>query len=138
HARTVGGGWPAVGRILRFGRAAELEAADDLRDPIVVSVSVAGAAAVSVAGAQARRLEIVGRTELIVAPANQSAPTGSLVFSCRQPRRDDTRADREMLRAFLDHVALSAAGLSQGAHEAWLAVASGTSRQGAGPCAPER
>ena len=60
HARTVGGGWPAVGRILRFGRAAELEPADDLRDPIVLSVSVAGA--------PARRLEIVGRTELVVAP----------------------------------------------------------------------
>jgi len=121
HARTVGGGWPAVGRILRFGRAAELEPADDLRDPIVLSVSVAGA--------PARRLEIVGRTELIVAPANGGAPTGSLVFSCRPSRRDDARADREMLRAFLDHIALAAAGLSQGAHEALLAVASGTNRQ---------
>ena len=123
HARTVGGGLPAVGRIVRFGRAAELEAADDLRDPIVLSVSVAGA--------PARRLEIVGRTELLVAPANSGAMAGSLVFSCRPPRRDDTRADRELLRAFLDHVALAAAGLSQGAHEALLAVASGTSRQDA-------
>lgn len=121
HARTVGGGWPAVGRILRFGRAAELEPADDLRDPIVLSVSVAGA--------PARRIEIVGRTELIVAPADKSAPGGSLVFSCRPPRRDDARGDREMLRAFLDHVAMSAAGLSQGGHEALLAVASGTTRQ---------
>ena len=122
HARTVGGGWPAVGRILRFGRAAELEPADDLRDPIVLSVSVAGA--------PPRRLEIVGRTELIVAPKGD-APGGSLVFSCRSARRDDPRADREMLRAFLDHVALAASGLSQGPHEALLAVASGTSRQGA-------
>ena len=24
HARTVGGGWPAVGRILRFGRAVQI------------------------------------------------------------------------------------------------------------------
>jgi hypothetical protein len=120
HARTVGGGWPAVGRILRFGRAAELEPADDLRDPIVLSVSVAGA--------PARRLEIVGRTELVVAPKGD-APGGSLVFSCRSARRDDPRADRELLRAFLDHVALAAAGLSQGAHEALLAVASGTTRQ---------
>jgi exodeoxyribonuclease V gamma subunit len=130
HARTVGGGWPAVGRILRFGRADELEPADDLRDPIVLSVSVAGE--------PAHRLEIVGRTELIVAPANQSAPTGSLVFSCRPPRRDDTRADKEMLRAFLDHVAMSAAGLSQGSHEALLAVASGTSRQDAPRTALDR
>jgi exodeoxyribonuclease V gamma subunit len=123
HARAVGGGWPAVGRIMRFGRAAELEPADDLRDPIVLSVSVAGA--------PARRLEIVGRTELVVAPANSDAPAGSLVFSCRSARRDDPRADRELLRAFLDHVALAAAGLSQGAHEALLAVASGTTRPGA-------
>jgi exodeoxyribonuclease V gamma subunit len=130
HARTVGGGWPSVGRILRFGRAAELEPADDLREPIVLSVSVAGAAA--------RRLEIVGRTELVVAPANGNAPAGSLVFSCRPPRRDDPRADRELLRAFLDHVALSAAGLSQGAHEALLAVASGTTRQDAPRSALDR
>ncbi len=130
HARAVGGGWPAVGRILRFGRAAELEAADDLRDPIVLSVPVAGA--------PARRLDIVGRTELIVAPANGGAAAGSLVFSCRSTRRDDPRADRELLRAFLDHVALAAAGLSQGAHEALLAVASGTTRQGAARSALDR
>ena len=82
------------------------------------------------------RLEIVGRTELIVAPKGD-APAGSLVFSCRSTR-NDKGADRELLRAFLDHVALAAAGLSQGAHEALLAVASGTSRQDAPRSALDR
>ncbi len=122
HACAVGGGDPPVGRVVRFGRAAELEAADDLRDPIVLTARVAGL--------PPRRLEIVGRTELVVAPANSQAAAGSLVFSCRRTW-DETRADRELLRAFLDHVALAAAGLSAGAHEALLVVADGAAGRGA-------
>ena len=86
-------------------------------------------------------MEIVGRTELIVdaapsdgaqvGPAAPAGHTGSLVFSCRNPGHE-AKADRELLRAFLDHVALAAAGFSHGAHAALLAVADG---QGAGRAA---
>jgi len=117
-----GGGRAPYGRVLRFGRAAELEDADDIRGAIVVD---------TVVGGDPVRVEIVGRTELVVstgvsADARASAivpVTGSLVFSCRSPR-DDMKVDRELLRAFLDHVALAAAGAgSHTAHTALLAVA---------------
>ena len=69
-----------------------------------------------------RRIEIVGRTELLVEPAGGQAGAGSLVFSCRRAS-DDSDGERELLRAFLDHVALAAAGLSSGPFEALLAAA---------------
>jgi exodeoxyribonuclease V gamma subunit len=59
-------------------------------------------------------VEITGRTELILSPAGGGVP-GSVVFACR---RDPEQKDLERLRGFVDHVALSAAGLATGAHQA--------------------
>src|SRR5262249_20136352 len=57
---------------------------------------------------------IVGRTELVLSPAGEGVP-GSVAFSCR---RTAEQKDLERLRGFVDHVALAAAGLSTGRHEA--------------------
>jgi exodeoxyribonuclease V gamma subunit len=59
-------------------------------------------------------VEVVGRTELVLSPAGQGVP-GSVAFSCR---RTAEQKDLERLRGFVDHIALSAAGLSGGRHEA--------------------
>jgi exodeoxyribonuclease V gamma subunit len=58
-------------------------------------------------------VELVGRTELLLTPAGEVP--GSLVFACRSSAE---QKDAERLRGFVDHVALSAAGLSRGAHRA--------------------
>jgi len=113
----VGGGRPPAGRVVRFGRAGENENAGDLREPILLEIAGAPGA-----GDEPRRIEIVGRTELLVEPAGGQAGAGSLVFSCRRAS-DDSDGERELLRAFLDHVALAAAGLSSGSFEALLASA---------------
>jgi exodeoxyribonuclease V gamma subunit len=69
------------------------------------------------AGADGRPLavEIVGRTELLVTPGAPGAAPASVNFVCRS--RDEQK-DRERLRGFVDHLALSAAGLSTGRHGA--------------------
>jgi hypothetical protein len=59
-------------------------------------------------------VEITGRTELVLTPAGEGVP-GSVAFSCR---RTADQKDVERLRGFVDHVALSAAGLSGGYHGA--------------------
>jgi hypothetical protein len=110
----AGDGRPPPGRVVRFGRAGEHENAGDLHEPIVLEIAGAGG--------EARRVEIVGRTELVVEPAGGRAGAGSLVFSCRRAS-DDSDGERELLRAFLDHVALAAVGLSPGPFEALLASA---------------
>ena len=119
QALEAGGGAPPAGRIVRFGRAGELDAAGELRDPIALEVSAS--APLLAPDGPAQRVELVGQTELVVGLQGGRAASGSLVFSYR--RLDDARAERELLRAFLDHVALAAAGLFEGAHEALLAVA---------------
>jgi exodeoxyribonuclease V gamma subunit len=133
QALEIGGGQPPAGRLVRFGGAAESPSrvavgamstsaaasgagsSGDLHDPIVVELP-------SAADGPPRRLEIRGRTELLVDPTAGDATSASLVFSQRRSY-DDAPGDRDLLRAFLDHVALAAAGLSRGAHEAVLAVA---------------
>jgi exodeoxyribonuclease V gamma subunit len=64
-------------------------------------------------------IQIVGRTELLL---RGPAISGSLVLSCR---RDDDDRDKDRLRAFVDHLALAAAGLSNGAHQAIVAWSRG-------------
>jgi exodeoxyribonuclease V gamma subunit len=100
---ALSGGAPLSRWVARFGSAA---------------ASFGGAAALLGRDQAARPVDeikldavtIVGRTDLIVTTADGAC--GSLVLSCRR----DEEPHRERLRAFLDHVALSAAGVTTGAH----------------------
>jgi exodeoxyribonuclease V gamma subunit len=81
-------------------------------------------------------IQIVGRTELLLLGP---AISGSLVLSCR---RDEDDRDKDRLRAFVDHLALAASGLSTGAHEAIVVWSRGGEhkphRDRFGPVSPER
>jgi hypothetical protein len=123
---ALAGGAPFARRVARFGGAGAAalggaaallggDSAGEAHPPIALGVEgPAGPLAV----------ELVGRTELLVAPA-EGAP-GSLILVCR---RDNEARDKERLRAFLDHLALSAAGLSGGAHHSFVAWARGEGRE---------
>jgi exodeoxyribonuclease V gamma subunit len=68
-------------------------------------------------------IQIVGRTELLLLGPARS---GSLVLSCR---RDAGDRDKDRLRAFVDHLALAAAGLSTGEHQAIVVWSRGGEHQ---------
>jgi exodeoxyribonuclease V gamma subunit len=87
-------------RVLRWGRAEEGAVVDEILPPLVVEVSVPGPG-----GREHRlRVEIGGRSE----PILEDLP-GSLLLTTR--REVSPEGGRQLaLRAFLDHVLLSAAG----------------------------
>jgi exodeoxyribonuclease V gamma subunit len=64
-------------------------------------------------GADVLPIEIVGRTELQVGAGDPAGIHGSLVFAARRDN-GPARIFRDRLRAFIDHVALSAAGRGDG------------------------
>jgi exodeoxyribonuclease V gamma subunit len=108
--RSIAGGGPLHGRVLHFGRAAENEDAKT----ILPAISLDREAAPAASGARIPlQVELHGRTSILVeAPAQ---PRASVILGCRSKDADEeTRRDRESLAAFLDHVALAAAGLSLG------------------------
>jgi hypothetical protein len=107
-----GTGTPPRGRVYRFGRAAAREPAREIHPAIVLDPDEA----------HGRRIELAGRTELVVAPA--PGARASVVLFARTPKSRRPPA-RELLRAFLDHVALAAAGFDGEAHGAWLVNAEG-------------
>ena len=76
--------------IHRFGRAAESERVDQLRQPIMLDVPLAD-------GARSIRVELFGRTEI-----NSRKLPGSLT-----PVLRNSAADKDYLRGFLDAVVLS-------------------------------
>jgi exodeoxyribonuclease V gamma subunit len=111
-------GRPLQGRVLRFGAPFVGETvAVEARDPIVLSVPAPQ-------GPEGRmlRVEIVGRTELLVFPDGVPA---SLFFACRKKASGDfrTRLRRDRLRGFVDHLVRSAAGLGESEHGAPVAWA---------------
>jgi exodeoxyribonuclease V gamma subunit len=109
-------------------------------EPIALSVQGPGG------GGETLAVQLVGRTELLLlrpvaaSASKAGAPgTGSLVLTCR---RDGDPRPKDRLRAFVDHLALSAAGLSAVGHEALVAWSCGgqhrVHRACFAPLAPER
>jgi hypothetical protein len=113
---TVSGERPLGARLLQFGRASTgAGAGAESRDPIVLAVE----------GPDGRpvRAELVGRTELCIGPA---AAPATLLLVCRKRSADKpARRQRDWLRAFVDHMALAAAGLATSARDVLVAVAGG-------------
>ena len=116
---AFGGGGRFARRVVHFGRASEYEPAGDLRPALVLDVEEPVAA-----GAEPRRLrvELYGRTELLVAPSN--AAEGSVVLTCRK-HDDSIKRGKDFLRAFIDHLMLAATGTSETAHQALVARSTG-------------
>jgi hypothetical protein len=113
--REIAADRPAQRSVARFGRATQHEDVDDIRPAIAIETTAPGAD-----GHVRRpvRVEIVGRTELLLAP--EGAPTASVILALGggKSKKDDTRLQRDLLRAFLDHVALAAGAHHEGAREA--------------------
>jgi exodeoxyribonuclease V gamma subunit len=92
------------GRVLHFGRAAENGDAREILPAITLELGAAGPQ-------PPLQVELQGRTSMLV--ESSDAPRASVIFSCRAKDADEeTRLDKESLAAFLDHVALAAAGLA--------------------------
>jgi len=102
---------------VRFGRAEEHERAPHLEEPILLAVEYDGPN-----GRITRRVELSGRTDPLL-----EGRSGSVIFERRSLRTDWTegaRHHRKGLRAFIDHLALAAAGLTSGQpHLAHLCIA---------------
>ena len=93
------------GRVLHFGQAFENEDAREILPAITLELAAEGAQLPLL-------VELHGRTSVLVEASAQAR--ASVIFTCRSKDPDEeTRLDRESLAAFLDHVALAAAGLSQ-------------------------
>ena len=104
---------------VRFGRAEEHVKAPRLESPLLLDVVYE-----TPAGRVSRRVEISGRTESLV-----EGLSGSVIFERRAIRTDWIEGARHLkkgLRAFIDHLALAAAGLSDGRpHRAYLCITDG-------------
>ncbi len=93
-------------RVLHFGQAFENEDAPEILPAITIELAAEGSR-------PSLHVEVQGRTSVLVDAAN--SPRASVILSCRAEDADEeSRRDKESLAAFLDHVALAAAGLSQG------------------------
>jgi exodeoxyribonuclease V gamma subunit len=103
HIATPGS-WHA--RVLNFGRAAENDAATEILPAITLDLRLDPDKTRLPA-----RVEVHGRTGVLVEAADW--PRASVRFACRARDPDEkTRRSKEALGAFLDHVALAAAGVS--------------------------
>jgi exodeoxyribonuclease V gamma subunit len=116
HLRTLADWQALVGplaappRTLRFGRADEHAAVDVLHAPLTLAVPV---------GERTLTVELYGKSEPLV---DSGAASLSLVKR-KIGNAEPTRRAKEALRGFLDHVVLSAAQLSAGAHRGVVAIA---------------
>jgi exodeoxyribonuclease V gamma subunit len=109
------------GQVLHFGQAFEDEDAREILPAITIEL---GAAQLP------RQVELHGRTSVLVESAG--LPRASVIFTCRTRDNDEqTRLDKESLAAFFDHVALAAAGLSQGqaGHRGLILLTHGAGQQ---------
>ena len=102
----LAGGGSLRSRVLHFGQAFENEDAHEILPAITIDL----------AADRARpplTVELQGRTSVLV--ETPDGPRASVILSCRAKDSDEEiRRDKESLPAFLDHVVLAAAGLSQG------------------------
>ena len=95
-------------RVFHFDHAAENEDARAILPAIAIELD-----------SPAPRVQLQGRTSVLL--ESTTSLRASVIFSCRSKDPDeDIRRDKESLAAFLDHVALAAAGLSQGGHRGLL------------------
>jgi hypothetical protein len=101
-------GKPLAGRVHRFGRAQARETLAAVRhDPIRLDLEDPFTPGARLA------VEVVGSTGLLVSAGG--GDPASLVLTSRSRSGDDrARRQRDRLRAFVEHLALSAAGLSSG------------------------
>jgi hypothetical protein len=103
---NIAGGGSLHGRVLHFGQALENEDAHEILPAITIELAADGAR-------PPLTVELQGRTSVLV--ETPDGPRASVILSCRAEDSDEEiRRDKESLPAFLDHVVLAAAGLSQG------------------------
>jgi exodeoxyribonuclease V gamma subunit len=91
--------------VLRFGQAEEHAKVDQLLPPIELEVDVP-----TRDGVRKQKVQLHGRTDPVLA----NRP-GSLILDWRAPKKDwseEIRRSRKHLRAFLDHVVLTASGVA--------------------------
>ncbi len=116
-------GKPLGGAVHRFGRADLRERLTAVRhEPIRLDLA-------NPLGGPADRLsvEIVGNTGLLV---SAEAEPASVILTSRSRHGDDrTRRQRDRLRAFVEHLALCAAGVSVGAHGALVVRSQGADHE---------
>jgi exodeoxyribonuclease V gamma subunit len=102
----IAGSGSLHGRVLHFGQAFENENAREILPAITIELAGDGAR-------PPLHVEVQGRTSMLVEPPDR--PRASVILSCRAKDADQkARRDKQSLAAFLDHVALAAAGLSPG------------------------
>jgi len=123
----IAGGGPLHGRVLHLGRAAENDDAKTILPAISIDLGPAPAAS----GTRlSPRIELHGQTCVLIEIPHQ--PRASVVFTCRSnDPHEEARRDKESLAAFLDHVALAAAGLSlgQAGHRGLLLLTDGNKQE---------
>jgi hypothetical protein len=109
----VAGAGPLGGRVLQFGRAIVRDGVFGAQHgPILLPTEAPDGSRLEV--------ELVGRTELLAAPAGGAA---TFIFTTRSKSSDKpARRQRDRLRAFVDHLALAAAGMDAGARRLLLAI----------------
>jgi exodeoxyribonuclease V gamma subunit len=102
----LAGGGSLRSRVLHFGQAFENEDAHEILPAITIELTADGTR-------PPLTVELQGRTSALV--ETPDGPRASVILSCRAEDSDEEiRRDKESLPAFLDHVVLAAAGLSQG------------------------
>jgi exodeoxyribonuclease V gamma subunit len=104
------GGKLLTGQVHRFGRADVRESLPAVRhDAILLDLPNP-----TTSGPERLAVEIVGHTGLVALAQDQPA---SVILTSRSRSSDDrTRRQRDRLRAFVEHLALAAAGRSAGPH----------------------
>lgn len=124
HRRTLAGwlkelenmlarGGSGVRLPFAFGRAEESAEVSQVLDPLRLEIEVT----LAPGRIERRWVEITGKTEALLLEPWTSI---SLVVRDNEPRRDNTRELRDSLRAFLDHVMLSATERRVAPHRAML------------------
>ncbi len=106
-------------RLVRFGRAVQDADAGEVHAPIVLPID----APVTEGPPRPLQIELIGRTELLIVPPKGA--TGSVVLVSGKKPEEEEAVGKRKLRGFVDHLALAAAGLSDGAHAAPILFADG-------------
>jgi len=102
-------GKPLAGRMIRYGRPGPRERIPgERRDPILLTIPGG-----DLGLGRDLEVELTGSTDLLIGDPGASA---SVLFSCRSWIGDNARQHRDRLRAFVDHLALTAAGDSEAGH----------------------
>ena len=124
--------------MIRFGRPGPRERMPgERRDPILLTIPGGD---LGLPAGRDLEVELTGGTDLLIGEPGACA---SVLFSCRSRIGDNARQHRDRLRAFVDHLALAAAGSCRGRLTApwWCGRFPGraaASRPASGRCPPPR